>query len=160
MPFKMTHHTFLTLIKYSFLSVILTTCNQVGKQSSNSNKVDSLKSINQVASADKNEQDTSIEFSNLENKIIDTIFQLKEIKDRQKYIDRQTNGARHLQIWIADKPNLTNKYYWVKVGEDNGTNLVTHFNFDVYPDSMRIMFFDTQDDKEITLKEWRKLNGM
>lgn len=132
--------------------LVLTRCNYVDKQSSDITKVDSLESINQTISAD--------ELSNLENEIIDTIFQLKEIKDRQKYIEQQTKGERHLQIWVADKPNLTNKYYWIKVGEDNGTNLITHFNFDVYPDSMRIMFFDTQDGKEISLKEWRRINGM
>ena len=160
MPFRMTQCTFSTLTKYLFLLLVLTSCNHVDKQPSDTIKIDSIKNIKQVASADKKNQDTLLEFSNLENKIIDTIFQLKEIRDRQKYIEQQTKGARHLQIWIADKPNLTNKYYWIKVGEDNGTNLVKHFNFDVYPDSMRIMFFDTQDDKEITLKDWRKINGM
>ena len=160
MPFKMTQSTFSALTKYLFLLLVLTGCNQVNKQSLDKPRVESLNNLNQDTSADKNQQDTSFELSDLEKKIIDTIFKLKEIKDRQKYIDQQTKGARHLQIWIADKPNLTNKYYWIQVGEDNGTNIVTHFNFDVYPDSMRIMFFDTQDDKEITLRDWRKINGM
>ena len=160
MPFKMIQSTFSALTKYLFLLLVLIGCNQVNKQSLNKTRVESLNNTNQDTITDKNQQNTSLELSDLENKIIDTIFKLKEIKDRQKYIEHQTKGVRHLQIWIADKPNLTTKYYWIQVGEDNGLNFVTHFNFDVYPDSMRIMFFDKQDDKEVTLMDWRKINGM
>ena len=72
-----------------------------------------------------------------------------------------SKGKRHLKIWVADTPNLPDqKYYWIQAGEDNGTNLVTHFNFYVYPDSMRIMYYDTQSDSELTLNKWRKINGM
>lgn len=92
----------------------------------------------------------------MEDKITDTIFQLAEVKKRADYIEQQTKGARHLKIWIAGTPEDGNKYYWVKAGEDNGFNLVTHFNFYVYPDSMRIMYYDVAEDQELTIKEWEK----
>jgi hypothetical protein len=85
---------------------------------------------------------------------------LTEVKERAKYLEKQTEGKRHLQIWIADTPSIKQPYYYVQVGEDNGTNFVTHFNFYVYPDSMRIMYYDTQNDTELTLDKWRKINGM
>ena len=144
MPFKMTPHISPATTCFFIILLILTSCNQNKKQVTSTNK----SKVSPKA------------FNRLESKIIDTIFSLKEVKERQKYIEEQTKGKRHLQIWIADKPNMTNKYYWIKVGEDNGINLVTHFNFNVYPDSMSIMYFDTQNDKEITLKEWRKINVM
>jgi hypothetical protein len=97
--------------------------------------------------------------NSLEEKIIDTIFKLSEVKERAKYIEQQTKGKRRLHIWIEDTPQSSGqKYYWVKAGEDNGTALVTHFNFYVYPDSMRIMYYDITKDKEFTLSQWRKMN--
>ena len=104
-------------------------------------------------------KDTSINNNQIEESIIDTIFSLAEVKDKAKYIEQQTNGKRDLKIWVVAAPNLAHKYYWIKVGEDNGTNLVTHFNFYVYPDSMRIIYLDTKNNKELTIDEWRKVNG-
>lgn len=153
----MSNHTFSTLIKFIFLFLFINSCNQA-EQSENANKVVGVVGSRQLVS-NNNTQDTSYQLSDRENKIIDSLFQLKEIKERQKYIEEQTKGARHLKIWIAAEPDQTNKYYWIKAGEDNGTNLVTHFNFYVYPDSMRIMYYDVVDDKEISLKEWREINS-
>ena len=160
MSYKIFIHVLLTSLIISLLLVIVSSCNEDAKQPSSINNVDSLVSISKVPSSSKKNYDTTIQLSDFENKIVDTIFQLKEIKERQKYIKQQTKGSRNLQIWIADKPNLTNKYYYIQVGEDNRTNYVTHFNFYVYPDSMRIMFLDTKEDEEITLNEWRKINSL
>jgi hypothetical protein len=88
---------------------------------------------------------------NKQKKITDTIFKLEKVKQRSNYIDQQTKGKRHLQLWIAETPKLNQPYYYIQVGEDNGTNFVTHFNFNIYPDSMRIMFYDIRTEKEITL---------
>jgi len=150
----------------TFLLFILFACNQTSKQPDNIKKVDIAKIdtsktviINSTASTKK--ADSSINNEDIEDKIIDTIFKLTEVKERAKYIDEQTKGKRHLKIWVADTPNLPDqKYYWIKAGEDNGTNLVTHFNFYVYPDSMRIMYYDAQSDSVLTLNKWRKINGM
>ena len=152
----MTNHTFSILIKFLFLFFLMNSCNHA-EQSENANKVVGVKDSRELES--NNIQDTSYQLSDRENKIIDSLFQLKEIKERQKYIEEQTKGARHLKIWIAAEPDQTNKYYWIKAGEDNGTSLVTHFNFYVYPDSTRIMYYDVVDDKEISLKEWREINS-
>jgi len=96
----------------------------------------------------------------VEEKIIDSIFKLPEIIKRAKYIEQETKGKRHLKVWVSDIPHLPDqKYYWVKAGEDNGSSLVTHFSFYVYADSMRIMYYDINDDKELTLSEWRKVNS-
>lgn len=149
----------------TFLLFVLFACNQTSKQSDNvkttdSTKVDTTKSviINSIISTKK--VDSLISNEDVEDKIIDTIFKLKDVKERAKYIEEQTKGKRHLKIWVADLPNLPNqKYYWIKAGEDNGTNLVTHFNFYVYLDSMRIMYYDTQSDCELTLSKWRKISN-
>ena len=161
MPFKMTLPKFSGL---TYLLFILIACNQTSKQSdhfksANTTQVDTNK---MVISSTKTTDTTSISNEDIENNIVDTIFKLPEIKERAKYIEEQTKGKRHLKVWVADTPNFPDqKYYWIKAGEDNGRNLVTHFNFYVYPDSMRIMYYDTQSDSELTLEEWRKTkNGM
>jgi hypothetical protein len=90
-----------------------------------------------------------------EDQIIDTIFKLKEVKERAKYVESQTQGKRHLQYSIWEKPTETTPYYWVKVMEDNGVSTYTHFNFFVYPKTMAIKYFDTINDETIDLKTWR-----
>ncbi len=157
MPFKMPLPNSSTLTFFSLLLFGLLSCNQTSNSSDNLKKVDTVKN-NNVGLTSTDKQIDSI----IEEKVIDTIFKLTEVKKRTNYIEQQTNGERHLKIWVADTPNLPDKkYYWIKVGEDNGTSLVTHFNFYVYPDSMRIMYYDINDDKEIGLDTWRRqLNGM
>ena len=139
------------LLFYSFLS-----CNQAAHQSGDLKKVDTVKN-DKTSFRPVNKQTDNLPNSNLEEKIIDTIFKLAEVKERAKYIEQQTKGKRHLIIWVENTPGSDNQYYWIKVGEDNGMNFVTHFNFYVYPDSMRIMYFDINNDKEIGLAEWRRI---
>lgn len=159
MPFKMTHSNFSSLTLFSLLLFGLHSCTQTTNTPKNLNIDTIMKEEKNLAFVDKS-IDSLAKTNDTEEKIMDTIFKLKEVKQRANYIDQQTKGKRYLQIWIAHRPNIKQPYYYIQVGEDNGTNFVTHFNFDVYPDSMRIMYFDTKDDKEMTLKEWRKINGM
>ncbi len=97
-----------------------------------------------------------ITYSTLENKIIDTIIKLKEVRERAKYIENQTKDKRRLQYSIWKRPTKTTPYYWVKVLEDNGSTLYTHFNFYVYPNTMNIKYLDTVSDEVLDLKTWRK----
>ena len=151
---------------FTFLLFTLSECNQPSKQSDDlitidTTKVDTIKTVVINPNISTKKANSSINNDNVEDKIIHTIFKLTEVKERAKYIEQQTKGKRHLKIWIADTPHSTDqKYYWIKAGEYNGINLVTHFNFYVYPDSMRIMYYDTQSDSELTLNKWRKINGM
>ena len=150
MPFKMTPPKLSVL---TFLLFVLFACNQTSKQSDNvktaNTKVDTINTVIINSTISTKKTDSSISNKDVEGKIIDTIFKLTELKERAKYIEEQTKGKRHLKIWVAGTPNLPDqKYYWIQAGEDNGTNLVTHFNFYVYPDSMRIMYYDTQSDSE------------
>ncbi len=94
--------------------------------------------------------------NSIENRIIDTILKLKEVKERAEYVEKVTNGKRHLGICIYKNPSKDQPYYWVKAWEDNGSNYVTHFNFYVYRRPFQIKFLDTVEDTVISLKEWRR----
>jgi hypothetical protein len=89
-----------------------------------------------------------------EDIVMEMVFALPEVKERADYIEKETKGQRHMQALINQAPDATTNYYWVKAGEDNGTNFVTHFNFLVYPDR-KIMYYDAINDTTITLDAWR-----
>ncbi len=147
----------LTLLQFALFA-----CNQTSKQTDNVNKIETTKgettkSVFINSNNSSKNADSSINKDEAEVKMINAIFKLTEVKERAKYIEEQTNGKRHLKIWVGSRPHMPDqKYYWIKAGEDNGSNLVTHFNFYVYPDSMRIMYYNTESDSEIPLNKWRK----
>lgn len=146
----------LTLLAFTLLA-----CNQAPNQSDYAKKIDSSKKENITPTLSTLQKDTIVNNVDEEDKVVDTVFTLTEVKERAKYIEQQTKGKRHLKVWVESSPQLADqKYYWIKVGEDNGTNLVTHFNFYVYPDSMRIMYYDAEKNKEIALSEWRKIKDI
>jgi hypothetical protein len=91
-----------------------------------------------------------------EDKILDTIFRLKEVKERADYVKKASQGKRHLGVVIYTKPSNEAPYYWVKACEDNGISYYTHFNFYVYPKPFAIKFIDTERDIVISLDEWRE----
>ena len=91
----------------------------------------------------------------IEEKIIDTIFKLKEFRQRAAYVEKQTKGKRHLEIVIYRRPSKDIPYYWIKAREYNGMSYATHFNFYVYPKPFTIRFYDSVRDTGISLKEWR-----
>jgi len=92
----------------------------------------------------------------LEDRIIDTLLRVPQVVAQSKYMEKETKGERRLKLWIGSRPSEGDKYYWVKAGEDNGMSLVTIFDFHVYPDSMRIMYYDVAEDREMTLREWEE----
>jgi hypothetical protein len=92
-----------------------------------------------------------------ETSIMDTIWDLKEVQERNEYVIKESKGKRNLSVLLYKTPEETKKgYYWFKIAEDNGTNLVSHFNFFVYPIDGKIVYFDAVNNIEIELTEWRK----
>jgi hypothetical protein len=91
----------------------------------------------------------------LEEKICDMTFELKEVKDFKKLLKEK--NSRNLYMWFVDTPTDNKEgYYWLKVGEDNGMSFVTNFHFHYYPKTKKLLHYDTAQDKEETIKEWRK----
>jgi hypothetical protein len=91
-------------------------------------------------------------------KALDTVLHIPEVIDRKKLIEGNSNGQRKLSSWIVEKPGK-HPFYLIAVGEDSAnTENNLHFNFHVYPDSMRIMFYDVLNERETSLEEWRAQN--
>jgi hypothetical protein len=88
-------------------------------------------------------------------KALDTVLHMPEVIDRKKLIESNSQGQRKISSWIVEKPGK-HPYYLIAVGEDSGNSI--HFNFHVYPDSMRVLFYDPLNEREIPLEEWRAQN--
>ena len=156
----MTNINFSILHAFFAYSVLLTSGNCDAQSDSKTKEALIDKSPSKGSKSSNNYRDFLPKPTFQEEKIVDKIMSLPEVKKRQKYVETQTKGTRHLTIWIASKPTATNNYFWIKVGEDNGMNLVTHFNFYVYPATLRIMYLDIQNDKLLSINQWRRLNGL
>lgn len=90
-----------------------------------------------------------------EDEIFDMVMALPEVKERSAYVDKESKGERHLAALLYGSPDANDNYYWVKVGEDNGTNFVTHFHFYVYP-NRTIRYYDAANDTVMDLSDWRE----
>lgn len=108
-----------------------------------------------ISTAAKSQNQKAQLNSKLEDKVIDTIASLKEVKERTAYIKKETRGKRNLSFMIAGEPSKETPYYWVKVMEDNGGAYHTHFNFYVHSKTMKILYQDEVIEKKIDLKTWR-----
>jgi hypothetical protein len=93
----------------------------------------------------------------IEDRVLDRIKHLPEVKERAEYVKVHSNNERHLQYTIFQKPTKQNKYYWVKVLEDNGEMYHAQFNFYVNGKTLAIKYFDPQLDTVIDYKVWKKM---
>ena len=105
----------------------------------------------------QNKTKNNLQVEKLEDNILDTILKIPKVVRQAKYVEDVSKGSRHLADVIYKRPTNIRKYYWVKVWEDNGMSYVTHFNFFVYPKDMSIRFFDTINDKVLSLETWQKI---
>jgi hypothetical protein len=92
----------------------------------------------------------------IEERILDTVMNIPEVKEEAKYVETESHGKRHLSLFINLKPSKTFRYYWIKVWEDNGYSFVTHFHFYVDPKTLSIKFLDTSTNNAIDLNVWQK----
>ena len=92
-----------------------------------------------------------------ETLVTNIVFNLPEVQERAAYIEKQTNGERHLKVWISQTPQQADsEYYQVNAGEDNGASLVTHFNFYIHKESFELKYYDVANDTLISIADWRK----
>lgn len=140
-------------VKFIFIVITLYSCNQhTDKAILLANSDDSISSRVMQPNKIDNVVDSINLVEKIETTIIDTIFKLRKVQELGAFIEKATKGERHLKIWIENKTVSANKsYYWVKVGEDNGSALVTHLNFHAYINPIKIMFYDILNDKEVSI---------
>jgi hypothetical protein len=155
----MTNLKTITLVLFFFLTqAVFSSCNH--KAETHTSEKDTSKNGRTDTSTNTRYGISDHGFTGDETKIVDTVFSLKEVKDWSVYLERETKNKRHIQLLISDTPTNKFPYYWISVGEDNGSMFVTHSNFFVHPKSLQILYLDTVNDDTLTLGKWRKSNGM
>lgn len=102
----------------------------------------------------KPKKDTHVKITKTEDKLIDEIWKLPEVKALSDKIERESKGKRHLVGRVSSEPSDDQEYYGISISEDNGEALATYFDFRIYPDNS-IYYYDVVEDRELTLKEWR-----
>lgn len=75
---------------------------------------------------------------NTEEKVLNLVEQQKIVKDEIKLIDSLSSGQRHITL-LPTLDDTAKNIYLIRVGEDNGTTLVTYFNFLVDANTMTIL---------------------
>jgi hypothetical protein len=128
-----------------FITLIITSCNQYSPKQDPPQIIDT---VDFVSKDTVPPGDTIMKAGKDAGKVYNLILSLPEVSTMARYIQEHTKGVRHLEVMIAESPKDTiQNYYWVKAGEDNGMNYVTHYNFYVYPDAnFEIKYFDTVND--------------
>lgn len=102
----------------------------------------------------KQEKEVHVKVTNQENKLIDQVWKLPEVKEMADKVEKESKGKRHLVGRISSEPSDDQEYYGVSIAEDNGQALATYFEFRIYPDN-QIYYYDVVEDRELSLKEWR-----
>lgn len=121
--------------------------------------VDSIETVDgtkveQKEETPKPKKDTHVQITNTEDKLINQVWQLPEVKVLSDKIERESKGKRHLVGRISSSPSDDQEYYGISISEDNGEALATYFEFHIYPDNS-IYYYDVVEDQELTLKKWR-----
>jgi hypothetical protein len=94
-----------------------------------------------------------------EDKIIDRLYLLPEIKEKNRYIDSFTNHKHGIAFITMKKPNSKSDYYWIQAGYNSDIRFEPYYNFYVYYPKMKIEVLDPSTDKVYSLKDWRKRNS-
>lgn len=158
------------LVFLSVLILILAACNNdpeknpvMGEDYPHANRPDAEPEAKKKPAPAK-EKDTPVEDeasheakpnASAEDKIMQLVLDLPEIRKMDEKIRKKTDGKRGLQAMVSNRPSDDEEYYTVSVAEDNGESLATYYTFHVYPD-YSMMYYDVISDSEMTLKEWRK----
>jgi len=148
----LTKYTLLVTVA-STITIGLLSCNSADQQQSTTDTAGKPQPDTVIAATPSPTKPATPEET--ENRISDTIFKLPEIQERNRYIEEQTKGERHLKIWM-NKSDDGKNLYWVNAGEDNGSNLVPHFQFQVDPATLHILYQDIANDTLLELADWRK----
>lgn len=92
--------------------------------------------------------------------IFDQIRKFPKVQERSKYVEKQSDGKRKLELKLQQEPSANDPFYWIEAGEDNGSSFVPHFQFAIDEKTKEIFYYDDLSGQKITLEEWNKMKGI
>lgn len=99
-----------------------------------------------------------VEKDTIEDRIVDQLFFLPEIKAKNRFINSITQHKHGITFVTLKKPTAESDYYWMQAGYNGALRFEPYYNFYVYYPKMRILIFDPATNTPYTLSEWRKRN--
>lgn len=99
-----------------------------------------------------------------EEKVIDAILKLKEVKTISAYVDSISKGESEVFLVIEKKPTKDENYYMVRVAEEKVKDTEdsftpTIYHFFVMPKTYEVKYYDVVLDKAVKLSKWRRDNN-
>jgi len=94
--------------------------------------------------------------SEIVNRIMNKLLNLREVKQKDVFVDSLTNHKKGITMRVIGKPEKLKKYYWIAVGYDSDLRFETYYNFYVWPDNMLVKYLDPISGKALTMLEWRR----
>lgn len=85
--------------------------------------------------------------------ILDVLVEIPEVIAYKKEVIAQ--GKKFKLMPISNYPSPTEASYYIKVGEDNGTQFVTWQHFYVHPLDLEVHIYNLLEDEKIDLHTWR-----
>jgi hypothetical protein len=107
------------------------------------------------AQSGRRDKGESADISSRESGIVKRIADLPEIKAKMQEVENKSRGKVKLQIMLHRKPDESIPYYWVKVNEPVGDEMVELYNFFLKQSSYEIKYYDTIKDTLMDLAAWR-----
>ncbi len=93
--------------------------------------------------------------SRREEKILDLIRNINEVKASDKYIDSFSHHKKGIATLIF-KPTKGEKNYTVQAGYNGESSFETYYNFYVDSATLQIKIQDPVDGDVVTIDEWRR----
>lgn len=82
---------------------------------------------------------------------------LPEVKNLMKSFKKTNKDTTvHMAVLLAQRPDKSLNYYWIKVGMDGPYMFQTLMHFYVDPKDLSVRYYDPASDSTFTLAEWRK----
>lgn len=104
---------------------------------------------------DKNNTSDKNIFCNCEDKMIEKIFQIKEVIDLSKSIKKETNGKYSASVLVYDQDST--KYY-LRIGVNRKQFFQTYYLFNVNKKTCEIRVENQLSGREFPLEEWKIRN--
>lgn len=135
------------LLYFSFFLVLGLSCKNSGKSSESTSKGSRSPSIISVQN--------KVRDSVFENYIVDTILSLKEVREKDRYIDSFTNHKKGIAAMV-NKSSENEHEYEIAVGYNGEERFETYNIFYFNSETKQISVTDVISGKKISLADWRK----
>ena len=90
-----------------------------------------------------------------ESKIFDTLIRIKQVQQKNKFIDSFSHHEKGIAMLIVQRPDSIKNYYWVQVGYNGPLRFEPYFNFYIYKEGFKIKYLETSSNDLLDLRDMK-----